>query len=183
MLKLTVPGVELFDDSTQQFHYTRDTILELEHSLFSLSKWEAKWEKPFFSPQPKSEEETLDYIYQMCLTPDIPVEIFNRIDDRLMSIVNEYLSAKQTATWFNERPSGSPNNTSRETITSELIYYWMMTHRISLECEHWHLNRLITLLKVFEQKNSPPKKMNKADAAAERNRINAQRKAAMKTSG
>lgn len=183
MLKLHIAGVEFFDDKLQEFVKTETLTLELEHSLVSLSKWEAIWEKPFLGPEEKSNEETLGYIYQMCITPDVSPETFQSLTNDHLKQVNTYINAKMSATWFSDKADQGKGSTRREIITSELLYYWMFSAQIPIKCETWHLNRLLTLLKVFNEKNAPAKKMNKNDAAAQRRMLNEQRRAELKTSG
>lgn len=180
MLKLTIKEPDKWDDDAQVFIIDPGKVLELEHSLVSLSKWESTYEKPFMGTS-KTPEESLRYAEFMCLTPDIPPEVFQKLSNDHIEAINKYVDAKMSATWFNEPPG--PKGGRKETVTAEIIYYWMVTLNIPFECRHWHLNQLLTLIKVCNQKNSPPKKMNKADAMAEQRRLNAQRKAAAKTTG
>lgn len=178
MLEITIPKAESFDESTNEFITYPEVVLQLEHSLSSLSKWESKWEKPYLTDKPKTDEETIDYIRCMSLTP-VETSVLERLTyDNLVDVGN-YIQASMTATWFNEKSS----KPSREIITAELIYYWMIQSQIPFECEHWHLNRLITLIKVCSAKNAPPKKMSRAEAAAQQRAINEANKAKFKTSG
>jgi hypothetical protein len=180
MLKLTIKKPDQWDNEAQMFIIDPGMVLEFEHSLVSLSKWEATFEKPFMGSS-KTTEEALGYAQAMCLTPDVPPEVFQSLSNENIEAINVYVDAKMTATWFNEPPN--TKGARKETVTAEIIYYWMVTLTIPFECETWHLNRLLTLIKVCNQKNAPPKKMNKADELAERQRLNAQRKAKGKTSG
>lgn len=180
MLRITIPGDEYFDDEEQKFVTRNDVQLDLEHSLVSMSKWESTWEKPFLGKDEKTDEETLGYVIAMSSDPYISPETLSRLTTENIKQINAYIDAKMTATWFNDAPT---RGTAKETITAELVYYWMITLNIPMECQHWHLNRLFTLIKVFNKKNAPAKKMSK-QALAERNRqLNAERKARFNTSG
>jgi len=183
VLTITVPGKEYFDESkgeAGEFVTVGDSILELEHSLVSLSKWESIFEKPFLGSSEKSNDEILAYIYAMIITPGVSPDMVDRLTADNFKDINRYLDAKMTATWFSDTPN-SPK--SSEVITSELIYYWMTIFNIPMACENWHLNRLFTLIKVCNAKNSKPKKMGRAEAAARRRELNAQRRAQLGSSG
>lgn len=180
MLRITIPGEEYFNEEKNEFFTINDTALELEHSLASLSKWESVWQKPFLGSDTRTSEETLGYVKAMCLDPETPEEVFLRLEQKHFDQISAYIEDKQTATWFSDLHKQSP---SREVITSELIYYWMFSLQIPLECENWHLNRLFTLIKVFNAKNSPPKKMSPAEIAARNRELNEQRKAKYGTKG
>jgi len=180
MLKIIVPGNDFFDDSIQEFVTVGDLVVELEHSLVSLSKWESIYEKPFLAPGEKSSEEILGYIKTMLINPEIPSDVFSRLSENNLSKINEYIDAKMTATWFSEQ-RGQPK--SQEIITSELIYYWMITFQIPIMCENWHLNRLFTLIRICNIKNAAPKKMSRSEMAARNRELNAQNRARLGTKG
>jgi hypothetical protein len=180
MLTIIVPGVESFDERSQKFGTVGDVILELEHSLVSLSKWESEFEKPFLNKEEKTPEEMLGYIRAMILTKDYPKDVFQKLTEENFEAINGYLERKMTGTWINE-PPGAPK--SREIVTSELIYYWMTVFNIPFTCETWHLNRLFTLIRVCSFKNSKPKKMKSHEIAQRNRQLNAERKAAMGTKG
>lgn len=181
MLTLKVPmSDEGFDEATQEFVEPVVYELELEHSLASLSKWESREEVPFLGKKDHSTEQTLAYIKDMCVTEGVPEEVFGKLSAQNYSDINDYISAKKTATWFREP---GPQRANTEVITSELIYYWMVSLQIPFECQYWHLNRLITLVRVCNEKNKPSKKMNRKSAAQQQKELNQRRRNQLGTRG
>ena len=180
MLQITIPATEQWDEKNQTFIVTKEQKLQLEHSLVSLSKWESKWCKPFLSKQEKTIEETIDYIRCMTLTQNIDPNVYNLLTNENITQVNEYIEAPMTATWFTDDKMRKPN---KEQITAELVYYWMIALNIPFECQKWHLNRLLTLIRVCEIKNQPPKKMSKGQIMSRNAALNAARREQLKTKG
>jgi hypothetical protein len=180
MLTIRVLGVESFDENNQEFTTQGGTLLELEHSLVSLSKWESIYEKPFLGNESKSTEEIIAYVKCMSVSSKVPEEIFQQLSEANFEEIHKYIDAKMTATWFSDQP-GAPK--SREVITAEVIYYWMTVFNIPFECEHWHLNRLFTLIRICNIKQSKPEKMSRAEIARRNRELNAQRKAQLGTTG
>lgn len=160
MLQITVPPEELWDEKEEKFVYLKSQTLQLEHSLVSLSKWERKWNKVFLSKKEKTLEETIDYIRCMTITQNVHPDVYNRLSNENFDEINAYINAPMTATYFSGKEPGTP---SREEVTSEIIYYWMIILNIPFEYQKWHLNSLLTLIKVCDIKNKPPKKMSKRD--------------------
>ena len=176
MLRLEIKGVEdAFDEKTETFVSIPPQILLLEHSLVTLSKWESKWHKPFLNPsQDRTEEESLDYIRCMTLNIDeVNPSVYYALEPKELGLIHDYLEDSMTATWFTERETQKFN---REVITAEIIYYWMVSLGIPFECENWHLNRLLTLIRVCNIKNTPPKKMGRRDLLARNASLNAARR-------
>ena len=179
MLTIRVGSRESWDKEKEEFVFTGGFDLEFEHSLVSLSKWESIHKKPFIAKTERSSEETLDYIRAMLLTPNPPSGWLEMMTKDDFDTVSDYITDSQTATTFSDKS----DKTSREVITSELIYYWMFAAQIPIECEKWHLNRLITLIRVFGVKNQDPKKMSKSEIAARNRELNAQRRKKYGTKG
>ena len=181
MIRITIPAMEEgWDESIQEFVVAEECVLELEHSLVSLSKWESKWHKAFLGKLEKNREETLDYIRCMTLTPNVDPDVYNRLTDQNIEQINEYIMAPMTATYFSEDKKGKHN---REVVTSELIYYWMIALTIPFECQDWHLNRLLTLIHICNIKNSPPKKMSRREIMSRNAALNAARRQQMNSKG
>lgn len=184
MLTITFPEEEKWDDSLQEFVIYKSQTVNLEHSLVSMSKWESKWNKPFLTKDPKTFEESIDYFKCMTITPNVDPDIWKRITNDQIKQINDYIDAPMTATWFSEKegmPKGGKK--SNEKITSEIIYYWMIALQIPFECQKWHLNRLLTLVRVCNIKNTPPKKMSKSKIMSENKALNAARRAHLGTKG
>ena len=184
MLTVHVPtGNESYNEATQTF--INETVpVRLEHSLLSMSKWEAKYQKPFLSTSEehaKAHSEVIDYITMMVLGTPITEDLLDRLIEHNLTEIQEYIADKQTATWITERKK--PGAQSSETITSELIYYWMFSYQIDISCESWHINRLLTLIRIFGIKQEKPEKMSKTEANAQRKALNAQRRAKMMSRG
>lgn len=179
MLKITIPSREMFDEKTQEFIHTKEYTIQLEHSLVSVSKWESKWNKPFLGKENKSIEETIDYIRCMTITQNIDPVVYNGLTTDNIDMINKYINSPMTATTFHDE-KGKIN---REIITSELIYYWMTSLNIPMECQKWHLNRLLTLIRVCNIKNQPSKKMSKRELMQRNSALNAARRAKMNSKG
>jgi hypothetical protein len=178
MLTLLVPvGTESYNEATSEFVNSEYYPLELEHSLVSLSKWESHFEKPFLNDQEKTTEETLWYVSAMILDENPPAGILGKLSDENFKEVNEYIGKKMTATWFSGK-----KGPSREVITAEIIYYWMITLQIPFECQYWHLSRLMTLIQVINDKNNP-KKMTPDEIRKRQREINAARRRQHNTKG
>lgn len=181
MLKILLPAVENYDEEKNEFFETPQLELLLEHSLVSISKWEARTQKPFLSGK-ISPAGILDYVYEMIVYPEIEKDVLTRFSQSELDRVSDYIASEQSATTFGEMPK-TPGKV--EIITSELIYFWMVTYRIPLECENWHLNRLFSLIRICNIKNSDPKKtkLSKAEMARRRQEENARRKREYNTTG
>lgn len=180
MLQVTVPGYEWFDEKTNAFGSAKETTLQLEHSLVSIHKWEQKWNKPFLGKAPKTTEECIDYIRCMTLTQHVDPAIYNGLTADIFERVNAYIEAPMTATWFNEKDK---KPVSHEVVTSEVIYYWMISLNIPWECRKWHLNTLLTLIRVCNAKNAPKKKQNRREMMEQRTALNKARRARLNSKG
>lgn len=179
MLRIVLPAIEEWDEQKEEFVQSDEKVLQLEHSLVSLSKWESKWHKPFLHTEDMSDEEALDYIRCMTLTQNVPPETYNRITDVHISEIKKYMNEPMTATTFS-KDSGKRN---REIVTAEIIYYWMSTLQIPFECQKWHLNRLLAFIRVCSIKNAPAKKMSKKDIMSQNAALNAARRQKFNSKG
>lgn len=180
MLKIEIPFSEGWDENAQEFVTFKGQTLVLEHSLVSLSKWESKWHKPFLDNKKMTVEELIDYVRCMTITQNVDPQAYNFLTTDNFKRINEYINDSMTATFFRDEKS-KPN---REIITSELIYYWMISLGVPFECQKWHLNRLLTLIRVCEIKNSASvKKTPKSKLISRNAELNAARRKAWNTRG
>ena len=185
MLEIVVPATQIgekFDEAKSEFIpiMTKEQTLKLEHSLVSLSKWEAKWRKPFLSKEKRSAEESIDYVRCMTLTQNVDPNVYKALTPKLLAEVSAYIDASMTATTFPKRGNRAA---SSEYVTSEIIYYWMVSYQIPFECQKWHLSRLLTLINVCNVKNAPQKKMSRQEIIARNRALNAARRKKLNTRG
>lgn len=186
MLTLRIHGQEIFIDETNEFETIEDVSICLEHSLVSISKWESKWHKSFLSTKTKTSKELIDYIKCMTLTQNVNPKIYSILSKENLEKINLYIADTMTATTFLEPPVKEGAKAKKEEIvTAEVIYYWMVSYQIPFECQKWHLNRLLTLIKICSIKNSGGKddKMSKKSVLASNRALNAARRQAMHTRG
>ena len=182
MLEITVTiEPEKYDDENEEFIPPVTKTLTLEHSLVSISKWESKWCKAFLSKREKTTEETIDYIKCMTLTRDVDPKVFDSLSDANISSIDQYITAPMTATYLPD--TSDDKKQSKETVTSELIYYWMIALNIPFECKDWHLNRLLALIDVCNAKNAPPDKKGRKPNLDKRRALNEARKAKHNSKG
>ena len=185
MLEITIPAREIYDEVNNEFIEFGGQTLKLEHSLLSLSKWESKWNKAFLGKEKKTREETIDYIRCMTITQNVDPKVYRFLTDDNIRAVSAYIDEPMTATVFMSDKRADPGSKGayRETVTAELIYYWMIAFNIPFECQKWHLNRLLTLVKVCNVKNAPPKKRKKSDLIRDRHALNELRRQSLNTNG
>lgn len=188
MLQITIPSVELWDENTKRFIRTKEQTLQLEHSLVSLRKWESKWHKPFLgksglTDDRLTDEELLDYIRCMTITQNVDPSVYLFLSQDNIKQINEYINNPMTATWFSDDKDNKKGHASREQVTAEIIYYWMIGFQIPVEFQKWHLNQLLTLIKVCEIKNQPPKKRSKKDILSRNAALNKARREKLKSKG
>ncbi|MEG2624314.1 MAG: hypothetical protein RSC06_15600 [Clostridia bacterium] len=180
MLEIMTPEIEYYDEGADQFVRIPRQSLQLEHSLISVSRWESKWKKPFLGKDFKTQEEVVDYIRCMTKTQHVGPLVYYAITPEQHDAIAAYLEDSATATTFSEKQNKRFNS---EIITSEIIYYWMISLQIPFECEKWNLNRLLTLIRVCNIKNAPQKKMSPKDIYCDNRALNAARRASMRTKG
>lgn len=181
MLIIKIPETELYDEETNRFSIVSAQELRLEHSLLSISKWESKWHKPYLdtTTYEKTNEMNLDYIKCMTITQNVPDVVYSCLTQENINEIAKYIADPMTATWFSDEAS----HANSEVVTSELIYYWMTATGVPFSCEKWHINRLLTLIKICSIKNGKPKKMSQREVAARYKAINAARRAKLGSKG
>lgn len=180
MLTILVPESELYDERNNEFIQIKEQTLVLEHSLVSIAKWESKWKKSYLSNNNKTLEETLDYIKCMTITKNVNPLIYKSLNRKALEAIQKYINDPMTATYFydkEDKPSGS------NTITAEVVYYWMISLGIPMECQKWHFNRLIALIRVCNIKSNSGKKMSRSEILSRNKALNEERKRRYKTRG
>lgn len=180
MLVIKIPQQDLWDEKNYRFIHVDETTLQLEHSLLAVSNWESKWNKSFFIKDPKTEEESIDYIKFMLLN-EVDDNIFYCLSNDVLKKIHDYINEPMTATKI--KSNKKDNKPQASYITSEIIYYWMISLNIPLECENWHINKLITLIRVCQIKSQPKQKMSEREAIAYQAKLNAERRAKLKSKG
>lgn len=179
MIQITVPECEIYDSKQNLFQTLKEQTISLEHSLLSISKWESKFKKPFLSREKRTSEEAIYYLKCMCITPNVSDIVFRCIPTSEIEKISEYIEDQKTATSF----SNSTSSRNQGVLTSEVIYYLMISYGIPFECQKWHLSRLITLIRVCQEKNGQSKKMSKQEILARNRELNAKRRAAIGSKG
>jgi hypothetical protein len=179
MLTLNVEGDEFFDSEKQMFFYTKPSLINLEHSLISVAKWEAHWKKPYLpswsAPGMQGPVEELDYIRCM---------IIGKFEEHIPALIQQNHLAEVRAYMLDSHTASvshriGKSETSKKTVTSELIYFWMIKFGIPFECEKWHFNRLLSLIDVCNLKEaelSGKNKMSAQESAEWRNQLNKKRR-------
>lgn len=187
MLTITIKKKEdAWDPVSETFEsLDRDWTIQLEHSLISISRWEAIHKKPYLSnDEKKTPDEILDYIRCMTITPNADPHIYKFLSKENLKDIEQYINDPHTATWFNDRATGGRGSKMRsEVLTSELIYYYMIANDIPWEAQKWHINRLLTLIRVCGVKNEGGGKMSKKDILSRNSALNKARRMAMGSKG
>lgn len=190
-LTITIQPKELFDEANNRFINVKETTLVLEHSLISISKWEAKFKKPFLVEGAlDSIEKVLYYIKCMTISPqNVDEVVYTCLSEDQVKEIVAYIEDPMTATWFAEdkMPEATKKRKRKEVQTSEVIYWQMIALQIPQGFEKWHLNRLLTLIRVCAAKNEEQygdkKKMSKGDLLKRNAALNAQRRAKLGSKG
>ena len=169
MLKLKLPSLDIWDQETEEFSSVPEIDLEFEHSLYTISIWESRFKKPYLNEKNKTPEETMAYFYIMCQNPPMSEEDFvKRLDTKTVKKLSEYMADAMTATVITEN---RPQKPGKEVITNEIIYYWMVSLQIPFECQYWHLNRLMTLIRVTSIKKAEANDPKASKRAASREQL------------
>lgn len=180
MYTLEVPNKTLWNDRTQEFVDVVGKTIKLEHSLVSLARWESKWHTYYLNNEKLTAEQKLDYIRCMTITQDVDPNLYYAITPEQQKDIHDYINDPMTGTVFSNKSTSSVNS---RFITNEVIYSWMFANNIPIECQKWHLNRLLTLIRVCNEEKQPPKKKTQREIMEEQRARNKARRAALGTKG
>lgn len=180
--EIYIPHQSIWDEKKEQFINIEETTFQVEHSLISLARWESKWHIPFLGKEEKTSEQIQDYIRCMTLTQHVDPKVYQYISNSVLKEIFDYIEDPMTATWFSNSEK-MPGVRKNEVITAEIIYWWIVSLNIPVQFEKWHLNRLLTLIRVINVKNAPAKKMSKKDILARNRQLNAARRAKNRSKG
>lgn len=180
MFQLRIDDAMFFDEATETRVMVKGQTLQLEHSLVSVSKWEAKWKKPFLSGEARTRDEILDYIRFMTITQNVNPILYSLVTNEQIRAIQQYMDDPMTATTFTKQEG---KGGSIKATTNEEIYYAMAAYQIPFSCEKWHLNRLLTLIRVADERNKPKKNISRGDLARRTRSLNAARRAKLRSKG
>lgn len=180
MLTVIIEGTESLNETTNEFIYGPRVVLQLEHSLLSVSKWESKYQKPFLTKGDRTRDEMFGYLKAMVVTPNADLDALDRLSQNNLETIQAYIESTQSATTFGSMPE---HRGPGEVITSELIYYWMVAFQIPWAAEKWHLNRLFSLIRICNLKNAKPQKLSRTELARRNKELNDKRRAELGTKG
>lgn len=184
MLQVIVHSSEHYDEANNEFIEIKEQTLQLEHSLISISKWESIWNTSFLNHDNFTNEEFISYVKCMNISKAVDDKVYRSLNSKNIKQIRDYMNASMTATWFsNEGPDNVKKGKNREIITSEIIYYLMITYQIPFECQKWHINRLLTLIKVCSVKSQDSKKMGKRETMKKNAALNSARRSKYNTKG
>lgn len=177
MLKIVVPSATLFDERTEELIEIGQCELQLEHSLVSISKWEAKFHKTFLKQfNDKTQDELVYYIKCMTLNKNVDPNVYSCLTYDNYVAIRDYMENPMSATVVPKNEKASGKSVS-EPLTSELIYYYMIKLQIPVEFQKWHINRLLKLIDLCGYKDEKPNKMSQKDLYKRNSDINKLNKA------
>lgn len=183
MLSIIIPENEYWNPFKEEFIYTKKTVLNLEHSLISVAKWEGEYQKSFFDENKHSMEEIMNYIKCMTLDKGVDESVYLGINQEILATILAYMNKPMTAATFNDKQRRRPGRSGEKT-TAETLYWMMAELGIPYDpCEKWHINRLFALIHFCQVKQTPGKKMPKDKILSDNMSLNALRRAKLNTKG
>ena len=183
MIEIDVPETTIALGDGQRAKYIAPTRVRLEHCLLAMSKWETKYQRSFLNENPRTSEEVEYYVRCMALD-DVEPYIFSAFSSQDYDAIQAYIGASHTATTF--QSYGPLRPSKMHVVTTEVIYYMMIIRGIPFNAETWPIDRLMTLLKVYDIESNYGKKgttMSAKQSAQWRIDENERRKRMMKSKG
>lgn len=177
MLTLPTKERQLVNEQTLEIVRVPAVVLKMEHSLISISKWESIWHEAFLKDRHMLGGEFTDEMfisYMQCMTLNGPFDplVYVGLSNEEFAMIGAYMEDPMTATKIKETRGPAIGGIT----TSEEIYCSMFQYRIPKDCEKWHINRLLMLIRVFNERENP-KKLSQKEAMQQMYNKNAYRQA------
>jgi len=182
MITITIPDKEYFNENTNEYFIIPGKTIVMEHSLYAIRHWEAKWHKPYLDAK-HTFEEGIDYFRFMTITKNVDPRTYYNMSQENVKLLTEYMKDAMTATTFKQIKRRTKTGRKNRLTTCELIYYWMAMNNIPFDCDKWHFNQLMTLIHVCSEEQLPPEKMSQREIFEYNKSINERNRARFNSKG
>lgn len=185
MITIHIPQSEIWDDGNNEFIYIEEQTIDMEHSLVSITKWEAKHHKVFLEENKKTPEEMMDYVRCMCINPLKNERDILGISKKDIEKITNYIEDPMIPFKLKSKDDGNTygRKKNKDPMCGIMIYYYMVSCQIPFECQHWHINQLLALIQIYSMKENPGNPLKGSKLANRNTTLNAMRKARLGSKG